>query len=191
MRLITAAVTITLASSVPAMAQEVKPFEGASVTAIAGADATTLRGDKVGFVFGGQVGYDWQAHSLVLGLEAEATGRTRSGCYTVVVGGGDFRSCDKGGRDFYIGGKVGVALSDATLLYAKGGYTNRRDNIDRRFLSDGTVISSGYSSGGFRVGAGLEQRVAGPVSLKVEYRFSNYSALTDIHQAVAGLGIRF
>jgi outer membrane immunogenic protein len=188
MRLLTTVVALTVLGATPAMAQDVKPFEGASVTAIAGVDARTLNDTDTKFIFGGQVGYDWQSKSLVYGVEAEVTGRSTSGCVTYAP---SYRGCDKGGRDFYIGARAGVAVSDMTLLYGKAGYTNRRDSYSYQTTTNGPVTIGRYTTDGFRLGAGIEQRVGSTVSLKAEYRISHANGYFNRHHAVAGLGFRF
>ena len=82
MRSMIAAAVSALLGATPALAQEEKPFEGASVTAIAGVDATTPGGIRANFLYGAQAGYDVQSNALVYGVEVEANGRTRYGCVT-------------------------------------------------------------------------------------------------------------
>src|SRR3546814_20384602 len=93
----------------------------------------------------------------------------------------------------------------ATLIYAKGGYTN-----PRLYLIAGDEDSETgehFNLDGYRLGAGVEQKVGSNAYAKVEYRYSNYgdarlefanggntdnfSVDTDRHQVVAGVGWRF
>ena len=96
------------------------------------------------------------------------------------------------------------------MLYAKGGYTNTRveSRFQDRLEDDGFDLNfdDAQSVDGFRVGAGVEQLI-GPGYVKLEYRYSNYSAMKfddrlfsdnqeigidlDRHQVVAGVGMRF
>ena len=95
----------------------------------------------------------------------------------------------------------------STLVYAKGGYTNARYG----FLgTDGTVEDEQHIDvDGWRVGAGVEQKIGSNAFAKLEYRYSNYSDAEvdfepegipdtgpfdvdlDRHQVAAGVGWRF
>jgi outer membrane immunogenic protein len=195
MRLFAAAIVLSAFCAAPALAQD-KPFEGPSVTAIGGIDVSQPYGDaKVGALYGGQFGYDWQSDDTVFGLEGEVGGTTARNCITIYhpAGAGD-RSCEKPGRDLYIGGRVGRVLGDSTLLYAKAGYTNLRQTVDYRDGATGSTnpaYSGSATSSGFRLGGGIEKRLGSNLTLKSEYRYSNYEGAYSRHQAVAGLGFRF
>ncbi|MFA6112568.1 MAG: outer membrane beta-barrel protein [Sphingomonas sp.] len=193
MRLFAAAITLSGFVAGPALAQD-KPFEGASVTVIGGVEVSQSFGDaKVGALYGGQLGYDWQSDHIVFGLEGEVTGATATDCTTYYYpGGANARSCEKPGRDLYVGGRVGTVLGESTLLYAKGGYTNLRRAFD--YTSGGSGPASYSGSGttdGFRVGLGVEKRLESGLTLKTEYRYSNHEGPYSSHQAVVGLGYRF
>ena len=119
---------------------------------------------------------------------------------------GPQRSVDAG-RDIYVGGRVGFKATPKTLIYAKGGYTNARFNV---VGTDGTTETSRHlDADGWRVGAGVEQKLGPRTFAKVEYRYSNYNKGevdfedpnvpdssrfdidTDRHQVVASVGVRF
>jgi outer membrane immunogenic protein len=94
-----------------------------------------------------------------------------------------------------------------TLVYAKAGYTKARYG----FLgTDGEVEDEQHiDTDGWRVGAGVEQKLGANAFAKIEYRYSNYSNAEvdfepegipdtdpfdvelDRHQVVAGVGWRF
>ena len=153
------------------------------------------------------MGYDFNAGGVVLGVEAELTDSTAKTEFT----GGDFEGFGLGdvetGRDLYFGARVGVLAQPDLLVYAKGGYTNARYNIDASF--DGDEFRTRVDTDGFRLGAGLEYALSGNSFAKVEYRYSNYgdaeidfenenlsdvdlgSIDTDRHQVVVGFGLRF
>jgi len=193
MRPFAAALMLSAFVAAPALAQD-KPFEGPSLTVIGGVDVSQSFGDaKVGALYGAQLGYDWQSNTMVFGLEGEVNGSTGRNCTAIHHSASpDDRYCDKPGRDLYLGGRIGTMLEESTLLYAKGGYTNLRRTFD--YVAGGTGTAS-YSGGGttdgFRVGAGIEKRLASSLTLKAEYRYSNYEGGYSRHQAVVGLGIRF
>ena len=111
----------------------------------------------------------------------------------------------KQGRDIYVGGRVGYVVSPATMIYAKGGYTNTK----LRVLAGDTnqTTDTDFNLDGWRIGAGAEHALSPNTYAKLEYRYSNYErgnidyALggtsnrfdvdTDRHQVVASYGFRF
>lgn len=160
-----------------------------------------------GIVYGAQLGYDVDLGSMVVGAEAELTDSTADSDFAgdpdTDFGLGSVNT----GRDIYVGARAGFKATPSTLLYAKGGYTNARYN----FLgSDGeTDYETNLDTDGWRVGAGVEQKLGSNAFAKLEYRYSNYNSAeidfeaegiedsdrfdidTDRHQVVAGVGWRF
>jgi len=209
-----------LAVSTPAMAQNYDDtFTGFRLEALAGFDANTAGSDvdddidedndqtSEGLAYGAAVGYDYNAGPVVVGVEAELTDSTAE---TDVVDG-DFEGFGLGdvetGRDIYVGARVGALITPDALLYAKGGYTNARYDIESSF--DGEEFRQSVDADGFRVGAGAEYAFGANTYAKLEYRYSNYSDaeldfedddLDDVdlgeidldrHQVMAGVGFRF
>lgn len=210
-----------LATAAPAMAQSADEtdFTGFRVEALAGYDVSKA-GSSVdddsdvendqsidGVNYGVGVGYDFDAGGVVLGLEGEFTDSTAK----TEVEGGDFEGFGFGsvdaGRDLYVGARVGVKATPDMLVYAKGGYTNARYNVNASF--DGEDYRAAYDTDGFRLGAGMEYALSGNTFAKLEYRYSNYSEAEidfenadipdneigsidlDRHQVMAGFGMRF
>lgn len=68
-----------------------------------------------------------------------------------------------------IGGRLGVLAAPSTLLYASGGYTAADFNV-----SNGPLVVADSALGGFFVGLGVEQALTRNLSLKLDYRFSDY-----------------
>lgn len=192
MRLSAAALVLSVISVTPALAQEAsdRPFEGVTVTAIAGADLRF----ETRFVYGGQLGYDWQRDGTVFGVEAEATGVTDSErCYAHITSPTALdRLCGKAGRDLYIGGRIGRVVGGTNLLYLKAGYANVRSDFSYQDGGSGTNDYSGSDIwSGVRAGAGVEKAVGRNVLIKAEYRYSDYAEGYSRHQAMAGIGLRF
>lgn len=195
----TAAASLGLGLSAPALAQADAPFTGPRVEALVGYDSVQDGSDGVrdggdGVVFGGAVGYDFQAGGLVVGAEGEITGATADARSTGVFLPGDRFSVDVG-RDLYVGGRVGIAAAPQVMAYLKGGYTNARVESRYSFGTSATVDKADLD--GLRVGAGLEYLVGPNIYAKGEYRYSNYSEVdgfdidVDRHQVLAGVGFRF
>jgi outer membrane immunogenic protein len=159
-----------------------------------------------GIVYGAAIGYDFDLGGVVVGGEAELTDSTADSKYGDPNSDFGLGSVDAG-RDIYVGARVGYKVTPSTMLYAKGGYTNARYNF---IGSDGTTnYEENLDTDGWRVGAGVEQKIGTNAFAKVEYRYSNYSRGeidfeatgiadsdrfdidTDRHQVMAGVGWRF
>lgn len=190
-----AAAGLTLA--LPAAAQAVDTFTGFRVEGLAGYDHLREKADgagsegRSGLLYGGGLGYDLQAGRVVFGAEGEITGST---IRSVDESESDRYSVDVG-RDLYVGGRLGYAISPAVMVYGKGGYTNAR--IEGRYEAGTVTEVEKVDLDGFRLGAGLEYRISHNMFVKGEYRYSHYSKLDgedldlDRHQLVAGFGVRF
>lgn len=210
-----------MATAAPAFAQDtgpVDPFSSFHVEALGGYDVTKA-GSSVdddvnedndqsidGFTYGVGAGYDFRAGNFVVGPEAEVTWSTAKTKFN----DGDFEGFGLGNvktnRDLYVGARVGYVLSPKTMIYAKGGYTNAKFDVNSTF---GTVETNrDIDADGWRIGAGVEQAITNNVFAKVEYRYSNYSKGEldytgdapdgrrfdldlDRHQVMAGVGVRF
>jgi outer membrane immunogenic protein len=197
-KIFAAALFATMAFAAPAFAQDAdSTFTGPRAEAVVGwdhvTDGTANGGSRDGVVYGGQVGYDFQAGSAVLGVEGEITGATTKAEDTGVLAAGDSLRV-KAGRDLYAGARVGFTVGDKALIYAKGGYTNAR--FDTRYVAGGTTTTAHDNLDGWRLGAGAEIKLNDKVYLKGEYRYSDYDDNgTGIdakrHQVVGGVGVRF
>ncbi|AMO71983.1 outer membrane protein [Sphingorhabdus sp. M41] len=162
----------------PVLAQNNTDFSGVKATAIAGYDNIDLDivgVDNVdGFLYGGSLGYDFQAGNIVYGVELEATestGKISNTAGRIEVG-----------RDLYAGGRLGYVVGGSTLLYTKAGYTNARSS------SPGL---GGANGDGVRVGAGVEFNLSEKVFARGEYRYSNYEDGVSRNQGLVGLGVKF
>lgn len=189
--------------SAPAFAQdESANFFGFSATALVGLDVVQIDDgtdseSESGVAYGVALGYDYNAGSVVIGVEAELADSSTERTDTDVLALGDSFSL-KADRDIYVGARVGVPVSSNTLLYVKGGYTNAR--VKGVYTSGATTISASDELDGFRVGAGAEMAF-GKVFGRVEYRYSDYGEFSfqgtptglnvNRHQIIAGIGYRF
>lgn len=219
--LICLAAGIAMASATPAMAQDaapVDPFSGFHVEALAGYDVTRA-GSSVdddvdedndqsidGFTLGIGAGYDFRFNNFVVGPEAEVAWSTAKTSFK----DGDFEGFGlgnvKANRDLYVGARLGYVVTPRTMIYAKGGYTNAKFDVNN---ASGTVETNrDIDTDGWRLGAGVEQAISNKVFAKVEYRYSNYKEGEldyrsdfpdgdrfdldlDRHQVMVGVGMRF
>lgn len=201
----------------PAAAQEASPFTGPRVEAVVGYDimrpgsttdidnADDLDQSIEDVTYGVGVGYDFNLGGAVVGLEGEYTRTEASTRFDTTSFSGIGVSNVDGGRDMYLGARVGAPVSDNLLLYAKGGYTNASLNV----LTSDNITDSETNADldGWRVGAGAEYALNESIFLKTEYRYSKYEegefnapsgqigdrigVDLDRHQFMVGVGGRF
>ncbi len=203
--------------AVPAVAQETD-FSGPWVAGVAGYDRNQsgssqddgvnadLDQNAEGIIYGVQAGFDADMGTMVVGAEAELTDSTADSTYSDPYTNFGLGTVDAG-RDIYVGGRIGFKATPQTLVYGKGGYSFGRFNF---VGTDGTTdYSENIDANGWRVGAGVEQKLGGNAFAKVEYRYTNYNRAeidfeatgvadsdrfdidTDRHQVMAGVGWRF
>lgn len=184
----------------PAFAQPAEPFNGAYVGVQGGwqQDRQTLEignaratQSKDGVNFGGQIGYDFKlTPSVVAGVEVALTGRT--GESFIDDGTTVYRLTQ--GRTISTTARLGVLTDPQGLLYARGGYSNARFNLD-----DGGLTLSGNRDG-WTLGAGYERALTQNVSARLEYGYSDFgrdrlTAAADLkyrrHAVTAGVNLRF
>jgi len=212
MRTIILGALLASAIAAPAIAQESAPFTGPYVNGIVGYDTVKggeddLDDSRDGVLYGGQLGYDFQLGGAIVGIEGELSDSSTRARASDVTNGITANQSLAADRDLYVGARVGFALAPSTMLYAKGGYTNARFKYD---FNDGTnSFNEGFTADGYRLGAGIEQKLNlfGPSGfVKAEYRYSNYKNLdlsigddeiddldidADRHQVLVGVGVRF
>jgi outer membrane immunogenic protein len=171
-------------------------FVGVHVEGLAGYEHTSSA-TKDGVLYGVGLCYDFGVGGLRLGVEGDATGSSAKTCMDSSAG----RACLRSGRDLYVGARVGAEVSSNVLLYAKGGYANRRQSLSLTSTSTGEAggssadhVESSSDADGIRVGAGIEIALSRNAFVKAEYRYSHYEqgvVGTNQHQAVTGIGLRF
>jgi outer membrane immunogenic protein len=128
-----------------------------------------------GPLVGVDAGYNLQAGNFVFGLEGDIAWTNINGSLTVAACGG---TCTE--RSNFLGsvrGRAGVAL-DRVLLFATGGLAILNE-------TSGTVPPVGGTTGtftatyfGYVVGAGVEVAATDNLSIKVEYNYNSFNALT-------------
>jgi outer membrane immunogenic protein len=165
----------------PAAAQDAPNFNGPYVgvqlgwqqdrqSLVAGTvPPVTARAKGDGFAYGGQIGYDFNLGSAVVGIETSLTGRT---------GTNNFPTFDlEAGRTINVTGRAGFLVSPDGLLYARGGYSNARFNIVN-------PVGPAETRDGWTVGAGYEHVLGRNVSARLEYNYADYG--DDLLPGVGG-----
>jgi outer membrane immunogenic protein len=134
--------------------------------------------DLNGVIGGGQIGYNWQTGKWVWGLETDiqASGQKGSSTFTCPTG-----ICKLGSAvtetldqklDWFgtLRGRLGFTVTPTVLLYATGGLAYGDVKTDGT-ISDPTTFSSSTIKTGWTAGAGIEGRIAGNWTAKLEYLY--------------------
>jgi outer membrane immunogenic protein len=145
-----------------------------------------------GFTGGGQIGFNWQWRSLVLGPEFDLGYMNLDG-RGVQPGspGGDTRGESNSDLFTTLRGRAGIAL-DRWLVYATGGAIGV--NYDTRVVDDRGTAPAGGSlvnahrqnfDWGYTVGGGVERMFGAHWSIKVEYLYfdldsQGFSGVTNL-----------
>ena len=160
---------------------------------------TDSRIDMNGGVFGGQIGYNWQASSFVFGLEADAqwSGQKGSAAFLCSAAGLLPGACFPGSTFLPVGtlgvglavdkklewfgtvrGRLGVLASPTWLLYVTGGLAFgevQTDAVLTSISAGGAVVavagSSSTTHAGWTIGAGIEGNLGGNWTAKAEYLY--------------------
>jgi outer membrane immunogenic protein len=155
--------------------------------------------DMNGGLFGGQIGYNWQASNWVFGLEADAqwTGQRGSttvlcpvpGCFPTAVPAGVGTAAtleDKLQWFATFRGRVGVTVTPSVLLYATGGgaWGEVKSNLGLAgFTATGIPVAVAGSTStdrfGWTVGAGIEAMFSANWSAKIEYLYLDMGSISN------------
>lgn len=147
-----------------------------------------FRGNRGGFIGGGQVGYNYQTGALVLGIEADfqyLDVKRRSNQATSFTDGADSSTivtAAESGVEWLgtVRARAGVAF-DRTLIYATGGLAYGRLTNRTSITATGMVDNVAYAGAwrgskgdtrvGWTIGAGVEYALTQNVTLKAEYLY--------------------
>jgi outer membrane immunogenic protein len=124
--------------------------------------------DSKGWLAGGQVGYNWQAGSVVFGVELSGSFADITGDHAALLDPADtYRS--RVDSVFLATGRLGWAWNNV-LAYVSGGAAMVRDRFEYTDAGVGTA-SSRDNRWGWTVGAGLEVGLAPNWSIAAQYNF--------------------
>ncbi len=154
-----------------------------------------------GFIGGGQIGYNWQVNSFVLGLEADANGLTGKQSRLVLFPGpapaaGDtFATSAESNFLATVRGRLGLAF-DRLLFYATGGLAIGTVKItDTDTVNGGVTLettSSTTTRTGWTAGGGLEYAFAPNWTAKLEYLYVDLGSfdttITCLANCAGGVG---
>ena len=174
-------------------------------------------GDGDGFLAGGSVGADVQLGSrVVVGALADiywsdiSADGSEDVDLGILLGTGTLAGTVDQNWGFDILARAGFLATESTLVYALGGYSQ----VDVDWEASATTgfgtdtVDGSDTLGGWTVGGGVETRVTSNLSVKAEYRYTDFESLDfggliggvapyevstdmDEHRAVLGLNWRF
>jgi outer membrane immunogenic protein len=167
--------------------------QSATVTDLAGDPLTTSGTDLNGVIGGGQIGYNYQINSIVLGIEADIQGSGQRGdssfalpgspcgpnaiaCFPTPATLGD--DTDKLGWFGTVRGRLGYAAG-RWLPFVTGGWAYGNGTISGTTTTGSTATtysSSTNYTGGWTVGGGLEWAFMDHWSAKVEYLYLDFGS---------------
>jgi len=141
---------------------------------------------KGGF-FGGQMGYNWQVGSIVLGVEGDAqwSGQRDKACGLVceaAVNAVESTTVEQKLKWFATArGRLGWA-NEGYLLYVTGGGAWAGIDETDTFIDQGRTFVAGSSrtKSGWAVGAGIETRLWGNWTAKLEYLHIDLGSVTSV-----------
>jgi len=162
----------------------------------------TSRNDVNGVIGGGQIGYNWQLTNWLIGLEADIQGSGERGSSNFVRVG-----CANDGTNITsnltqklnwfgtVRGRAGVLVSPTVLLYATGGLAYGEVQTGGSVTGNSaqgvpiTVALPGTSStrAGWTAGAGVEGRIAGNWTAKLEYLYMDLGTVSAGPIALTGI----
>lgn len=159
----------------------------ATATSFFGAAAATSSATLTGPLAGGQIGFNWQINSLVLGIEVDGDWSNQNNTTTFVS---CFGLCTVSGTSTInwfatARGRVGYAF-DRILIYGTGGgaWMNASGNLTASgFGITENLASISSSAFGFAAGGGIEAAITPNLSLRAEYLYlysNSFSASTTI-----------
>jgi outer membrane immunogenic protein len=136
--------------------------------------------NAIGFLGGGQIGYNYQFNNFVVGVETDFQGAAMTGA-SRGVGASIFgvtpflwtrQTIDWFGT---VRGRIGYAFSPSLLLYGTGGFAYGQGSSNLEFVnSDGFFARDGLTTNaltGWTAGGGVEWAFAPAWSLKLEYLY--------------------
>jgi outer membrane immunogenic protein len=124
---------------------------------------------------GGQIGYNYQRGSIVLGVEADIQGSAIDGSGTVNLANVSASATGKNDLDWFgtLRGRLGYAAG-GTLVYFTGGFAfgGVTDTLTvKPAQGASSTVSSSSTNTGYVLGGGVEQKINPSWSVKAEYQY--------------------
>jgi outer membrane immunogenic protein len=139
--------------------------------------------DLNGGVFGGQIGFNWQAGKTVFGIEATYSSSSvqgNSACFLVLECKRDVESIGT------VVGRLGLAM-DRSLLYVLGGVAWAEVTSQVSFIGI-NLVSESNTHMGWTAGIGLEHALTNNLTFKIEY--SHIDLGTEQYFGIADIDVK-
>ena len=148
-------------------------------------------------------GYDMQIlPKALVGVLAEGTWASPQSSVSAQVGGASANINSQPDLGFALLARAGIVATPSTLLYLTGGYAGQNFHTTGTAAAGGAFASFARDDwfNGWTVGGGLETRLKGPWSAKLEYRYTQFGTRTvgngitetpSLHAVRAGLTYKF
>jgi outer membrane immunogenic protein len=136
--------------------------------------------DASGGVAGGQVGGNYQIGNVVLGVEGSYDWADIRNTTVGPLGLGTLTLVTKNDYIATVTGRVGYAF-DRVLIYGKGGAAFTRDRVNANLTGPLPGTASGsFDRTGWLAGGGVEWAFWGNWSVKAEYDYMGFGAITEV-----------
>lgn len=152
-------------------------------------DSTVGLGTSVkGFIYGAQLGYNWQTGQYVYGIEADyQIANEKATSNAVCVGGGCLLTADNKIKNFAtVRGRLGYTVFDRGLAYLTAGWARVSAASTVSVTAAGTtttLIDSSSARNGWVAGLGYEQMLWDHWSAKFEYLYMSAGS-TNVSLAI-------
>lgn len=145
----------------------------------------TPHADLDGFTGGGHIGYVYQTGAAVLGVEADAELTNITGRHTTASS--IFETTQQWQASLRV--RLGVTAADRLLIYATGGlavtgFDNAANYLPGPFAKEWNGIAAGGT-----IGLGAEYAISDHLSLRGEYRYSDFGRFDFDWFNIGGTGI--
>ncbi|WP_162245145.1 outer membrane protein [Devosia sp. Root436] len=145
----------------------------------------TPHADMDGFTGGGHIGYVYQTGAAVLGVEADAELTNITGRHTTASS--IFETTQQWQASLRV--RLGVTAADRLLIYATGGlavtgFDNAANYLPGPFAKEWNGIAAGGT-----IGLGAEYAISDHLSLRGEYRYSDFGRFDFDWFNIGGTGI--
>ena len=138
-----------------------------------GINGETMLQHEDGMIFGGELGYDASISDFKLGVYVGLEGSTAKRCSEVFA---EVETCEKVGRNFTAGARLGYQVKPDVLIYAKGGYSNGAVKVDLiDHVTPANSLSITEDMGGYHLGGGVQVGLTKNVYAKLEYVHTDYN----------------
>jgi outer membrane immunogenic protein len=138
-----------------------------------------------GGIGSGQVGYNWQINSFVLGAEADIgyMGSDGKGIIGSTNAGSHQDLTLDGGLYGDVTARVGYAFGPA-LIYAKGGFAFFNGEARQTTTNPGYATTGTDTFTGWTIGGGVEYMIMQNLSVKVEYQHFDFGTQSGFQTAL-------